>query len=458
MKQIIYLSILFLLFWSCESKSATERPNILWIVTEDIGLDMACYGAKGAYTPNLDQLAKEGALFTNAFTTASICSPSRSSFMTSLYPTQVNSHNMRIRPPFIPQPLPDGVNIFTKYLEDAGYATGLCGHPKTDWGFKTPEEPVYGTSEWEELTKQEPFFCQYQFYATHRPFLPCKEHPVIAEDIELHPYIADLPEAREEERQYLEYLNLLDMQVGELLQDIKDKGLYESTIIVFCGDNGPPVIRGKGFLYDRGIAMPLIVRIPKKFKPEFKQGAVIEELVSAMDFAPTFIHYAGGEIPDYMQGRIFFGKNKQAEPDYLFALRDRHDSNIDRSRSVRTRQYKYIRNFMSENVYWDMSLKNIEAARAMSKLFEKGELPPQQAAFFKKKPKEELYDIINDPYEMNNLAEIPKYKETLSQMQAALDKWIIESNDEGRYQEDPRDVEEMGRLWKEFVKMKNSSQ
>lgn len=455
MNKFIYLSELFLLLWSSESKGTTERPNILWIVTEDIGLDMACYGTKGVYTPNIDQLAKEGALFTNAYTTASICSPSRSSFMTSLYPTQVNSHNMRIRPPFMPQPLPDGVHVFTKYMEDVGYVTGLCGHPKTDWGFKTPQGPVYGTSDWKELTKKEPFFCQYQFYATHRPFLPCKEHPVKAEEIELQPYIADIPEAREELQQYLEYLNLLDMQVGELLQDLKDKGLYENTIIVFCGDNGPPVIRGKGFLYDRGIAMPLIVRVPKKFKPEFKQGAVIEELVSSMDFAPTFIHYAGGEIPAYMQGRIFLGKNKQEEPKYLFALRDRHEDMIDRSRSVRSRQYKYIRNFMPENVYWDMSLKNIEAAKAMKKLFEKGELPPKQAAFFKEKPKEELYDIVNDACEMNNLAEIPKYKETLNKMQAALDKWIIETNDEGRLQEDPKDVEKMGRLWEEFVKKRN---
>ncbi len=337
-------------------------------------------------------------------------------------------------------------------MEETGYATGLCGHQKTDWGFKIPEEPVYGTSDWEQLTKQEPFFCQYQFYATHRPFLPCKEYPVKAEDIELHPYTADIPEAREELRQYLEHLNLLDMQVGELIDDLKNKGLYEHTIIVFSGDNGPPLIRGKGFLYDRGIAMPLIVRVPKKFKPKFKPGTVIEELVSAMDLAPTFIDYAGGTIPGYMQGRIFFGKNKEAEPDYLFALRDRHNVKIDRSRSVRSKQYKYIRNFMPENIYWEMSLNNVAAAKAMEKLFEKGELPPHQAAFFKEKPEEELYDLVKDPYELDNLAEDPEHSEVLEQMRAALDQWIIDTNDEGRLKEDPEDVEEMDRLWKEFVK------
>jgi len=329
------------------------------------------------------------------------------------------------------------------------------GHPKTDWGFELPEEAVYGSRDWEELTKKEPFFCQYQFYATHRPFMPCKEHPVKAEDIELHPYTADIPEAREELRQYLEHLNLLDMQVGELLEDLKNKGLYEHTIIVFSGDNGPPVIRGKGFLYDRGIAMPLIVRVPKKFIPKFKPGTVIEELVSAMDFAPTFIDYAGGEIPDYMQGRIFLGKNKEAEPDYLFALRDRHGVMIDRSRSVRSRQFKYIRNYMPEKAYWDMSLNNIEAAKAMEKLFEKGELPPHQAAFFKEKPGEELYDILNDPFEINNLAESPAHSGTLDEMRSALDQWIIDTRDEGRLQEDPEDVEEMDRLWSIFVKERN---
>jgi uncharacterized sulfatase len=228
--------------------SGAAKPNILWIVTEDIGCDMGCYGTKGVHTPNMDELAAEGALYTRAYTTASVCSPSRSSFMTGVYPHQVFSKNMRIRKPLKKKALPEEIDIFTRYLREAGYAIGLCGHGKKDWGFLEPENKAYDTTDWDALVRKAPFFCQYQFYDTHRvnkkdpdgkpmPFLPCPEHPVDRASIELHPYTPDTPEAREELGAYLENVNLLDMKIGGLLEDLKVKGLYENTIIVVMGDN-----------------------------------------------------------------------------------------------------------------------------------------------------------------------------------------------------------------------------
>lgn len=458
------LTRLFVLASSVNSLLAAEplRPNILWIVTEDIGCDMACYGTKGVHTPNMDQLAAEGTLYTRAYTSASICGPSRSSFMTGLYPHQVHAKNMRIRPPFKKKALPDGVDIFTKYLRDAGYAIGFPGHGKKDWGFVEPKTNPYDITDWDAVTQKQPFFCQYQFYDTHRvnktidgtffPFLPCPEHPVDRAEVELHPYTPDTPEAREELGAYLENINLLDMKIGALLADLKAKGLYETTIIVVMGDNGPPVFRGKGFLYERGIRMPLIVRVPERFGPAFTPGTITDELVSALDMAPTFIDLASGQIPDYMEGRIFLGANKQPEPAYLFAMRDRHGMNVDRCRSVASKTCKYVRNYVRGMSCFENSLNNVAASRAGEKLFKQGKLSAAQAAYYNEKPEEELYDLAKDPYERNNLAQDPAWQETLGQFREELTAWMERTGDDGAF-EDPDMLKEMDRLFERQKKL-----
>jgi len=446
MKTILTALLLFPLAALHAADAAMDsRPNILWILVDDISKDLGCFGRKEVHTPNLDQLAAEGARYMNAFTPASVCSPTRSSVMTGLYPNQVFSQNMRIYAPLVKHALPEGVDYFTKYLRDAGYAIGMpSDYQKEDFGFEKPQRKAWDIRDWDELIHKEPFFCEYQFKAPHRPFLPCKEHPVDRSKIQLMPFEADLPEVREELGQYLEYINLLDVQVGKLIHDLKVAGLYDRTIIVFMGDNGGAVFRGKCFLYDRGVETPLIVRVPEIFKPDFKPGAVINELVATgIDLAPTFIHWAGGKTPDYMKGRIFFGPDKQKEPDYIFTMRDRHDFEIDRIRSARSKDFKYIRNYFPEKTSDEIGMNNVVAAKAMREMFKEGKLPPEQAAFFQKREKEELYDLKNDPFELKNLASDPKYNETLKKMSAAVDHWIIATNDEGRLLEDPKLVEEI---------------
>jgi len=446
--------------------TVAEKPNILWIVTEDIGCDMTCYGTKGVHTPNMDQLAAEGALYTRAYTTASLCSPSRSSFMTGLYPHQVFSKNMRIEAPLKKKALPAGVDIFTQYLRDAGYAIALCGHGKKDWGFISPQTEPYDIRNWKDLPQKQPFFCQYQFYDTHRvntraadgtitPFLPCPEHPVDRSAIELHPYTSDTPQAREELGSYLENVNLLDMKIGKLLDDLKAEGLYENTIIVVMGDNGPPVFRGKGFLYERGLRMPLIIRIPERFRPGFKPGARIDELVSAMDMAPTFIDFAGGKIPEHLEGRIFLGPNQQPAPEYLFAMRDRLGDVVDRCRSVCSKKYKYIRNYVGGLTYYDSGHKNVAGATSGLPLFKEGKLSAVQAAYFETRPEVEVYDLERDPFELNNLAQDPAREGDISTLQVALDAWIQRTRDNGEL-EAPELIKEMIRRrdlrWAELYK------
>ena len=434
---------------------ATEKPNFLWIVTEDIGCDMGCYGTKGVHTPNLDQLAAEGILYTRAYTTASVCSPSRSSFMTGLYPHQVFSKNMRIRPPLEKKPLPDGVDVFTAYLRAAGSFIGFPGHGKKDWGFQDPSTNPYDSTDWEEVASKQPFFCQYQFYDTHRvnqkredgkvyPFLACPDHPVDRKAVELHPYTPETSAAREELAAYLENVNLLDQKIGSLLEDLKSRGLYENTIILVMGDNGPPVFRGKGFLYERGILMPLIVRIPQKFKPEFKPGTRSNELVSALDIAPTFIDLAGGTLPGYLEGRIFLGPDRQSEPEYLFAMRDRIDMRVDRCRSVCSKEFKYIRNYVRGITCFESSHGNVAASRAGEQLFKEGQLSSTQSAYYLEKPEEELYNLRLDPYELNNLAHNPAHQKTLDSFRHTLHQWTERTADDGTF-EDPGALAEMDR-------------
>jgi arylsulfatase A-like enzyme len=272
----------------------------------------------------------------------------------------------------------------------------------------------------------------------------------------LHPYTPDTPEAREELGAYLENINLLDMKIGALIADLKAKGLYDKTIIVVIGDNGPPVFRGKGFLYERGIRMPLIVRVPEQFRPGFAPGTVNSELVSAMDMAPTFIDMANGHLLTYFEGRIAWGPNKQPEPEYLFALRDRLDMNVDRCRSVCSKEFKYIRNYLRGISNYQVGHKNVAAGNAGEVLFKQGKLPDFQASFYQNKPEEELYDLRTDPFELNNLAKNSAFEQVVVRFRHVLADWGERTKDDGEF-EDPLKLQEMDRIWTEQLIKRNKA-
>ena len=409
------------------------RPNILWIISEDTGPEFGCYGYPLVHTPNIDRLAAEGVRFTNAFTTTPVCSTSRSSFMTGMYATTIGAHNHRSHrnDGFT---LPEGVHVFTKYLRDAGYFTALCGHRKTDWNFKTRVQP-YESHSWDDLKSNQPFFAQVQFSETHRTFKRCKEHPVDPAKVTLPPYYPDHPVAREDWALYLETVNVLDQKIGTVLKKLEEDGLAENTIVFYFGDHGRAHVRGKQWLYDGGIHVPLVVRWPGQLKP----GAVREDLVSALDFAPTCLTAAGVAPPNHMQGQVFFGPTRAPARQRVFATRDRCDETVDRIRCVRDARFKYIRNFMPERAYTQMNRykeRSYPMLPLMRELHATGKLTPAQELFMaERRPPEELYDVRADHWEVENLAESPGHRAVLERMRGELDAWILSTDDQGRHPE-----------------------
>lgn len=422
---------------SAHAADGQERPNILWIDTEDLSPDIGCYGEPLVKTPNIDKLAGDGVRFTNAFVTAPVCSASRSAVVTGMYQTSIGIHHHRSNRD---NPLPDGIEIFTHYLRKAGYFTcngqaltdGRKG--KLDYNFKMDFDEAFDGTDWSQRKPGQPFFAEMHFSETHRAFHKDLNNPINPDDVELPPYYPDHPIARLDWALYLEDVQNLDIKVGKLLQRLEDEGLADNTIVFFWGDHGRPMVRGKQFLYEGGIHIPLIVRWPGKIKP----GTINDNFVSTIDLAPTWLTLAGIEPPEHMQGQNLLDPDAP-ERDCIFAARDRCDETDDRIRCVRTKQYKYIRNFFPERPYTYFNAYKKQAypvLTLMQMLYEKGDLPPEQARFMEPtRPTEELYDLQKDPHEVHNLADDAEYKQILSELRAKLDKWIVETGDQGEVPE-----------------------
>lgn len=299
-----------------------KRPNILWLIAEDFCPDLGCYGTPIVRTPAIDRLASEGARYTRAFVTAPVCSPSRSAFMTGMYQTTIGAHQHRTP---AKRPLPEGVRVITEFFRAAGYFTANCGggnwtrRGKTDFNFQAPH-PFDGT-DWRQRGSGRPFFAQVNFGETHRTFKRDPENPIDPDRVKLPPYYPDHPVARRDWADYLECAQVPDRKVGAVLKRLEEDGLAGSTIVFFFfGDNGRPHVRGKQFLYEGGIRIPLIIRWPGHIEP----GTVVDDLVSAIDFGATCMHLARIDVPSRMQGRPFLGPGATGR-DVIVAARDRCD-------------------------------------------------------------------------------------------------------------------------------------
>lgn len=420
-----------------------RRPNILWIIAEDFSPDLGCYGNKLVQTPHLDRLAAEGVRFTNAFVTAPVCSASRSAIVVGMYQTTVGGHNHRSHRDDDFR-LPENVRPFTHYLREAGYHTsnlervpGIGGTGKTDFNFTV--ENVFDGKDWSEREPGQPFYAQINFAETHRAFKRFPERPVDPKRVELPPYYPDHPAVRLDWALYLDDTQHLDVNAGKVLKRLEDEGLAGDTVVVFFGDHGRPMPRGKQFLYEEGIHIPLIVRIPEKYRLEgYAPGTVSQDLVSAIDITATTLRLAGIEPPPHMEGRPFFGPGVKKR-DYIVAARDRCDETVDRIRCVRDRQFKYIRNFYpdspyaQQNVYKDTQYPPLAAMRQLQ---EQGRLKGPPALFLAPtRPIEELYDLAADPHETRNLAASAEHRERLEQMRRILDEWIHQTGDKGQIAE-----------------------
>ena len=416
----------------------TQKPNILWIIAEDLSPDLACYGEPIVKTPNIDKLAAQGVRYTNAFTTSPVCSPSRSAFMTGMYQTTIGCHNHRSHR-YDDYTLPEPVKLITHYFRDAGYFTSNCNADfkpgKTDLNFKI--DKPYDGADWRQRKPNQPFYAQVNLSGVHRPFKTDPENPIEPDKVKLPPYYPDHPIARRDWADYLEHIQLLDKNVGKVLKRLEDDGLADNTIIFFFGDNGRAHVRDKQFIYEGGIHVPLIVRWPG----HIERGTVVDDLVSAIDFGPTSLALAGIEVPDHMQGQAFMGPAAKKR-EYLIAARDRCDGTVDRIRSVRTKRFKYIRNFYPNRPYKQFNLykkHRYPVWSLLDVLFIEGKLTAAQELFMASvRPQEELYDLQSDPYEVNNLAADRKHRETLEKLRATLDKWTKDTADMGGIPEDPQ--------------------
>lgn len=410
----------------------SKQPNIVWIMAEDISTELACYGHPAVKTPNLDNMARQGIRYTNAFCTAPSCTPSRNAMMTGVYQTRTDTQDQRRRG----VTLPKGMKPITHLLQKAGYYTALgCGYSgKTDLNFKANR--LFDGQDWRTRKKEQPFFAQITIGETHRlkegrwdRIRRQSEHPVDLEAVELPPYFPDHPACRKDWAMYLDAIEYMDSQVGKILKRLQDEGIADNTIVIFIGDNGRCHLRGKCWLYDPGIHVPLIIRGPGNPK----SGTVNDDMVSMIDVSATILDIAGVELPQYLDGHPIIGP-RAGKRENIFAARDLIDEVMDHIRCVRTKHFKYIRNYTPKNGYHECRyVRNHRPMLAVIKEMEaQGKLTKaQQVILAKTKPKEELYYLNADPHELNNLAQSPQHQKTLRELRALLDEWIADTKDKG---------------------------
>ncbi|MBW7997142.1 MAG: sulfatase [Candidatus Glassbacteria bacterium] len=417
-----------------------DRPNILWISCEDMSRELGCYGYENIRTPIIDRLAAQGLKYTNAYTVAPVCAPNRSGIITAMYPNSIGSSHMRTSVKEYQCVPPPYVHCFTEYLRAAGY---FCtNNSKTDYQFAPPltawDRQGNRHDDWAGRAEGQPFFSVINFTITHESQIrvPLEKDPVKdPATVELPPYYPDTPLVRRDMARYLDNIETMDSQVGEVLDRLERDGLAGSTIVIFWSDHGRGLPRGKRWVYDSGIQIPLIVRWPGMVEP----GTESDELVCSIDFGPTALSMAGVEIPAHMQGQAFLGGQKAGPRDYVFAFRDRMDETYDMIRAVRDKRFKYIRNYHPEKPY-AQRIEYMDLMPTMQewrRLAAEGKLVgPQKLFFADTKPVHELYDCDKDPHEIDNLAYDPACAGVLARMQAAMDEWIEEIDDVGFITED----------------------
>ena len=421
------------------------RPNILWITCEDMGPNLGCFGDSFSISPNLDGLALQGVRYRCAFTHAPVCAPSRSGLITGVYPQTLGTHHMRSK-----APMPDQVRCFTEYLRKAGYYCSNCS--KEDYNFATPAtawDESSNKAHWRKRAPAQPFFSVFNLTATHEgqirlPDEDFKRRTRSLSESDRHtparvpvpPYYPDTPEVRKDWAHYYDLITVMDKQAGDILRELERDGLEEDTIVFFFSDHGAGMPRCKRWLYDSGLHVPLIVRFPEKYR-QFapgEAGSTTDRRVGFVDFGPTVLSLAGVEIPAHMLGTAFLGSGTGEPRQYVYAGRDRMDERYDCSRAIRDSRYKYILNLMPHlsRGQFQQYMYEMPTMKVWAELKRLGKLEGPPALFMEDtKPVEELYDVQNDPFEINNLATDPQHTETLIRMREALAEWMHNIRDLG---------------------------
>lgn len=425
-------------FTSCQEKVSEELPNILWLVSEDNSPLLGCYGDEFATTPNLDELASEGFLYTHAYANAPVCAPARNTIITGVYACSNGNQHMRSY-----YPKSESVKTYPEYLREVGYY--CTNNVKTDYNTNS----IDPSKIWDETSRKahyknradgQPFFAVFNTTISHEScihkFIPNEELRHSPEEVFIPPYHPATPEMKHDWAQYYDKVEDMDTWIGNKLKELKDLGLAENTIVFYYGDHGGVLARSKRYVYETGTRVPFIIRIPEKYKylfPAEKTNSKVDRLISFVDLVPTILSIAGIEIPDYLQGSAFLGKQKTAEPEYAFMFRGRMDERYDMCRAVRDQKFRYIRNYMPYRIYGQHInyLWKAPSVGSWEQAYLNGDCNKTQSAFWETKPVEELYDTENDPWEINNLAKNPDYKEVLERMRAANKDWVTKIKDTG---------------------------
>ena len=413
-----------------EPTTRKTQPDIIWILSEDISNELACYGEPGLQTPNIDALAADGVRYERAYCTGPACSVSRSAMMSGVYQTRIDAHDHR-RVGSLTFP------AITQCLRDAGYFTATgCGYSgKTDLNFK-PTAKLFDGNDWKLAKIGQPSFAQITLACTHRQdtnerkwnaVRDASSDPVPLEDVRLPPYFPDTRVIRHDWAVYLDQIELMDSQVGEIVARLKQEGRYNTAMIIFCGDNGRCHLRGKNWLYEPGLKVPLIIKWPEGARA----GEVVSGMVSMLDVSATIVDLAEARPTKKLDGQTL---TNGATRKLIFGARDAGGEVKDHIRSVCDGRWKYIRNYVPEIGYQESKYTNEHRPmrEEMLRLQDAGKLSDVQSlVLLKEKPAEELYDLHSDPYEIRNLASSPVHLGVKQKLAAQLEQWIGSTNDTG---------------------------
>ncbi|WP_346237714.1 sulfatase [Niabella insulamsoli] len=471
-------------------KGRSAKPNILWIIAEDLSPFMGCYGdsINEGHTPVIDRLASEGVLFKRAYATAPVCSPSRSALITGIMQTTTGTHEHRssrtydgeIVPEALRIHLPQAVKTIPELMRQAGYFTFNDG--KDDYNFHYDRNSLYTvgskknyvagmngwqgnwpetlsltTREWNKRkSKDQPWFGQIQVMGGKGHGESVREGEKLKKDaLKPPPYFPDIPSQRAAWTDHYNANRGTDADIEVILKELEKDGELENTIIFFFSDHGSNAsLRHKQLCYEGGMLVPLIIN---GRHPAIQNGSVREDLVSLLDVSATTLALAGVSLPAYLDGQNLLDKNT-AERKYIVGARDRCDYTIDRIRTVVSKNFRYIRNYFPERPRLQAGYRdNLPIVKDLKEARDKGRLTPyQEQHWFGPKEVEELYDLKKDPLQMNNLASIPRYQQLLEEHRKVLEDWIKKTDDKGQYPESKLQLKATYDLWKDRPIFKNA--
>ena len=412
-----------------------DLPNILWVTSEDNGPHLGCYGDDYATTPHLDSLANKGMIYTRAISNAPVCAPARTTIISGMYPPSTGSEHMRSM-----TNLPSDYKMYPAYLRELGYY--CTNNSKEDYNLRKEGEVWHESGRkghWKNRAKDSPFFAVFNITTSHESQIRKRPHVQVHDPakVRVPAYHPDHPEVRKDWAQYHDKMTEMDSQIGARIKELKDEGVAEDTIIFYYGDHGSGMPRSKRWPFFSGLNVPLIVHVPEKWKhlasSDYKEGGSSNRRVGFVDLAPTLLSIAGKKPPFHMQGHAFMGKYEAPAQEYGYGFRGRMDERYDMVRSVVGKRYIYVRNYMPHKLYGQHVgyMFVTTTTQVWKRLFDEGVLNEAQSHFWKTKPPEELYDLQEDPDEVNNLVKSKKHAKILAEMRKAHTDHVTKIRDVG---------------------------